>query len=132
MTTTLDERGIGHLASLLNAIRPDFDVAGCVAALRKLPDLPASQIVIAAVRYAADEHNLTPAHIADLGNRAWDSDWHQPCPKHPNNRRYRTSGECADCFAERVAAPYEGRKSDPDRKQRPLEDALARVERRPS
>lgn len=103
MTTPLSERGLGHLADLLHEIRPDWDVAGCVAALRKLPTIPGDQLVIAAARYAADQANITPAYLADLGNRAWDTDWYPPCDVHPHTRARHISGECAACRADRLA-----------------------------
>lgn len=99
MTTT--EKLIGHTADIMHSLRPDFDVAGCVAALRKL-DLPLGAVVIAAVRYAQDPANLTPAHLADFTNRAWDSDWHLPCARHPEETRRSTAGECRTCRSERL------------------------------
>jgi hypothetical protein len=103
-TPDQSERNRGHLASLMCAIRPEWDVAGCVAALRKADEaIPLQQLIIAAARYCADPTNLTPAHLSDLTNRAWDSDWYTPCRRHPEQRARRTSGECASCFADRTA-----------------------------
>lgn len=104
MTNDQRERNLGHIASLMCGVRDEWDIGGCVAALRKQPDLPVPALTIAAMRYATDPANLTPAHLADLTNRAWDSDWHQPCPVHPEQARRSTSGECASCRAERLAA----------------------------
>jgi hypothetical protein len=101
MTTT--ERDRGNISDLMHSLRPDFDVAGCVAALRKL-DLPLGAVIIAAVRYALDPANLTPAHLSDFTNRAWDDDWHPPCRRHPEQFRRTTAGECASCKAERIEA----------------------------
>lgn len=99
-TTAITELGRGHLATLMCEIRPEWDIAGCVAALRKInPTIPAAAIGIAAMRYTADPTNLTPAHLADLGNHAWDTDSYPPCPTHGHTPR-RTTGECAYCWAE--------------------------------
>jgi hypothetical protein len=127
-TTDQRERILGHVASLMVAIRPGWDVAGCVAALRRLPDLPTSALVIAAVRYADDTANETPAHLSDLGNRAWVSDWHLPCKRHPLNRGWRPNGECGSCFADRHGVvDYEPRpRHDATADPHPLEAAFAR------
>lgn len=105
MTTPRDQRAqaLNALAACLHAIRPDWDPPGIVAALRRITDtVPLPAIVIAAGRYVADPTNLTPAHLADLGNRAWDNDSTPPCPSHPNASR-RTTGECGGCYADRTA-----------------------------
>lgn len=127
MTTDQAERIRGHIASLMVAIRPDWQVAGCVAALRRLPDLPTGALTIAAIRYADDPKNETPAMLSDLGNRAWVSDWHMPCKRHPENRGWRPNGECGSCWADRHGVDYEPCKPrDPSADPRPLVAALAR------
>jgi hypothetical protein len=106
MTTPRDQRAqtLNALAAVIHAIRPDWDPPGIVAALRRITEtVPLPAIVIAAGRYVADSTNLTPAHLADLGNRAWDSDGYPPCPTHPTAGR-RASGECGGCYADRTAA----------------------------
>lgn len=108
ITTSSDqrERIRGHLASLMNACRPDWDVAGCVAALRSLPpNLPVVEMAIAAMRLCGDPANRTPAVLTDLRNHAWDSDWYLPCREHPQTRARHTSGECAACRADRRGIP---------------------------
>lgn len=127
MTTDQAERIRGHVASLMHDVRPDFDVAGCLAALRRL-DVPTGPLVIAAIRYAMDEKNTTPAMLADLGNRAWVSDWHLPCKRHPLNRSWRVNGECGSCFADRQGGDYEPRQPrDPSADPHPLETAFAQL-----
>jgi hypothetical protein len=126
------ERFVGNLATLMTELRPDWDVAGCVAALRKLPrSLPPAALAFAAIRYADDETNTTPAHIADLGNRAWESFDPSPCRTHPEQRARRTNGECASCFADRcgvAGAPMRDRggKPIPDDARAVMRAALAR------
>lgn len=124
MTTDQRERALGHIASLMCAIRDDWHIAGCIAALRKI-DLPIAAVAIAAMRYATDPDNLTPTHLADLSNRAWDDDWHQPCPAHPEQTRRSTTGECASCRSERLAAttPPPPRTATPP--PRPLRELVA-------
>lgn len=124
MTTPDVERIRGHIATLMTCARPDWDVAGCVAALRALPpDLPVAELVIGAMRYSTDPANLTPAHLADFRNRAWAADWYPACSKHPDYRGRRTSGECGRCYAERVAVEYRL----PDRGGRPIPDEARRT-----
>lgn len=114
-TTDRRERALGHIASLMAIIRPGWDIGGCVAALRKLPDtMPLTAITVAGLRYAEDTSNETPAHIADLGNRAWDSFEPWPCKTHPR-AGHRANGECTGCFTDRRAN----------------EQAAARFDRRP-
>ena len=128
MTTDQAERVRGHIASLMHDVRPEWGVAGCVAALRALPDMPTSALTIAAMRYAGDPANTTPAMLADLGNRAWVSDWHLPCRRHPQNRAWRVNGQCASCYADRQAAEYEPRPArDTTADPHPLETALSRL-----
>lgn len=129
MTTDQAERIRGHVASLMHAVRSDFDVAGCLAVLRRL-DVPTGPLTIAAMRYAQDPLNLTPAMLADLGNRAWVSDWHLPCKRHPLNRSWRVDGTCGSCFADSRGVDYEPRKPrDMTADLHPLEAALSRVSR---
>ena len=105
------ERNLGHVATLMASIHPGWDVAGCVAALRKLPaDMPLVAIVYTAARYADDPMNETPAHIADLSNRAWDSFDPWPCRKHPR-AGHRANGECGGCFADRRADENQTRRA---------------------
>lgn len=98
----IDNQSINALAFLMTKLRPEWDAPGCVAALRKV-DVPLSQLLIAVAKYAADPGNLTPAHIADFGNRAWVTDSFLPCRTHGAASR-RLDGECAGCFAERTEA----------------------------
>jgi hypothetical protein len=128
MTTTEKDRG--NIADLMHALRPDFDIAGCIAPLRKL-DLPLGAVIIAAVRYAQDPANLTPAHLADFTNRAWDDDWHLPCPRHPEQSRRHTSGECASCRADRTGAIEPPPPRQPTPPPRPLRE-LVNATRRPA
>ena len=97
-------QAIHALAALMAEIRPEWQPPGCVAALRKLAGMPLSELSIAAIRYAADDTNTTPGNLPNLTNRAWDSDWYLPCKTHPNTRARRTNGECAACYADRLAA----------------------------
>src|SRR4051794_8959786 len=94
------ERIRANIATLMVAMRPEWDIAGCIAALRRIRDMSVSQLTIAAARYCGDEYNLTPAHLPDFTNRAWDSDWYLPCKTHPETRARRTNGECAACWAD--------------------------------
>ena len=99
----MNGQAINALGYLMSQIRPDWDAPGCVAALRKLDDMPLHQVLIAAARYSADETNLTPGNLPNFSNRAWDTDWHLPCKVHPNTRARRTDGECAACYVDRKA-----------------------------
>lgn len=112
MTTTRDQqaRFTNAIAAAMCVLRPEWDVPGCVAALRKVPDVPLSQLGIAAMKYATDPGNLTPEWLSRLDNRAWDSDTYPPCTSHPLNRARRANGQCAACWAdaqERPAAPMD-------------------------
>jgi len=50
------------------------------------------------------------------------------CPTHPDERRCRTDGQCASCYADRQAAEYEPRPArDTTADPHPLETALARL-----
>lgn len=125
MTNDQRERAIGAIATLMCAIRDDWHIAGCVAALRRQPELPLAALTIAAMRYATDPANLTPAHLADLTNRAWDTDWHPACPNHPEQTRRSTAGECASCRAERLAATTPAALRQPTPPPRPLRELVA-------
>lgn len=119
----IDNQSINALAFLMTRLRPEWDAPGCVAALRRT-SVPLADLAIAAVRYAVDPGNETPAHIADLRNRAWTSDSFLPCRIHGAASR-RTDGECAGCYADRTeaTAPLERRPSPPPA---PLRQLVAR------
>jgi len=99
----MNGQAINALGYLMSQIRPEWDAPGCVAALRKLADMPIAELTIAAARYACDPENTTPGNLPNLNNRAWDTDWYLPCKKHPHERARRTSGECAGCYSDRRA-----------------------------
>ena len=123
MTTDIER----HIVNLMTALRPEWGVPGCVAALRALPDMPIAGVAAAAIRYAADPKNLTPGMLTDLGNRAWVSDWHPTCRRHPQNRSWRIDGTCASCWADSHAVDYEPRQPvDRSADPHPLKAALAR------
>lgn len=120
--TTPSNQAINALAFLMHEMRPDWDTPGCVAALRKCPNVGLALLVIAAARYAADARHETPAHLADLGNHSWDSDWYPPCRIHPQTKARRLNGQCAACWAdsqEKPAPPMNrgGRPIPPDARE---------------
>ena len=100
----MNGQAINAIGFLMHEMRPEWDAPGCVAALRKLADMPLAELLIAAARYSADDTTTTPGNLPNLANRAWDSDWYLPCKTHPNTRARRTNGECAACYADRRAA----------------------------
>lgn len=107
-TTRISQRAVAALAALVHEIQAQagvtpWDEPGIAAAIRKTPDVPLQQLAVAFTRGCLDPANLTPAVLADLNNRAWDSDWHLPCKTHPQTRARRTDGECAGCYADRRA-----------------------------
>lgn len=114
----MNPQAVNALAALMHDIRPEWDPPGCVAALRRCPDLPIAELGIAALRYTADPQNLTPGNLPNLDNRAWDNDGYPPCPRHPHYRARRTNGECGACYADRNAATPDG--TTPDRGGRPI------------
>lgn len=98
----LSELSIRALAALIHAdIRPDWDSAGIVAALRSVRGTTtADKLAVAYIRGAADRSNRTPAFIRYANNRAHRDD--QPCTDHPRAPR-RPGGECSACFVDRLA-----------------------------
>src|SRR3954447_25195910 len=78
----LSELSIRALAALVHAdIRPEWDAAGIVAALREVrATAPADQLAVAYIRGAADRPNRLPVFIRYPNNRAWRDD--QPCHVH--------------------------------------------------
>lgn len=112
------------LVDLLVELRPEWDVAGCVAALRAMPDLPLPTLVYGLLRYATDPANLTPKHLADLGNRAWDSTDPWPCRIHPLTKARRIDGTCASCWAD---AHVDDHPQLRDRGGRPIPDEARRL-----
>lgn len=135
MTTTREHRAraINALAVVMHELRPDWDPPGCVAALRAVPPtIPVVGLAYTALRYASDPANTTPAMIADLSNRAWESFDPWPCKTHPQTRARRVNGECAACWTDRREDPDAGIIRDrggqpmPD-KARELLDGLLRA-----
>lgn len=115
--TSPSNQAVNALAFLMHEVRPDWDAPGCVAALRRVPQVGLVDLVVAAVKCAADPANDTPVALVHMNNRAWDSDWYLPCRKHPEQRARRTNGECASCFADRVeAVAFPERKPTPPSK----------------
>lgn len=100
----MNAQAINAIGYLMSQIRPEWDTPGCVAALRRLDDMPVWQLTIAAARYAADEQNLTPGNLPNLANRAWDSEGYPPCPVHPEYRARRIDGTCGMCWVDKHAA----------------------------
>lgn len=100
--TTPSNQAINALAFLMHEVRPDWDAPGCVAALRRVPEVGLVDLIVAAVKCAADPANDTPVALVHLNNRVWDSDWYLPCKTHPKVRARRTNGECAGCYADRM------------------------------
>lgn len=107
MTTTLSNQQINALAFLMHELRPEWDTPGCVAALRRCPEVGLGDLMIAVAKGAVDQANDTPAALVHLNNRAWDSDWYLPCKTHPNTRARRTNGECAACWTDRQVRELE-------------------------
>ena len=63
--TETDARALAHLMS---TIRPDWDKAGCMSALRKVIDRDVAEVTIAAIRFARERHDQrTPAALAKDG-----------------------------------------------------------------
>jgi hypothetical protein len=106
-TTRMSSQQINALAFLMHELRPEWDTPGCVAALRRCPEVGLGDLMIAVAKGAVDPANDTPAALVHLNNRAWDSDWYLPCKAHPNTRARRTNGECAACWTDRQVRELE-------------------------
>ena len=111
-------------AAFVHELRPDFDAAGVVAALRAEREYyDPWQLAAAMCKRAADPANTTPRL------QPFDREGFIACRRHPG-APVRTSGVCGFCHSEANGAEYEPRPArDPQAPAHPLEDALARVNR---
>lgn len=95
LRTNLSHDQATKLATLVNALRPDWDKAGILDALGKARHLgTATEVSIAAIRCAESAKNRTPAVIALDGEH-----WRPPKadPGAMGDRRINVAGRCDKC-----------------------------------
>lgn len=119
----LSDRACNALAVFIAEGRPDFDVPGIVAELRRQREhCDPWQLASAMCKRASDPANTTPRL------QPFDRDGLVACARHPGAPT-RTDGVCGRCFAEANAVEYEPRTArDTTADPHPLETALARLD----